>query len=175
MNDIAGHMGITHIDRGSLEYLISEHGCSSFLDVGCGPGGQVKEAKTLGMKALGIDRDPSVLFENCLNCDFHQCPVLLPFKFDVVWSVEVAEHIDEDKSDNFLRSCVENCSNIFILTASNNPRPALHVNCQARDYWIERVVSMGMKLRSDIYAEILKRSTMKREFLIENGMVFSWS
>ena len=43
-----GHCYITHVDRGSLEYLGSRKGCESLLDVGCGIGGQVQEALSMG-------------------------------------------------------------------------------------------------------------------------------
>ena len=53
-NHLGGHMGITHVDRGILQYFKSK-GCQSYLDIGCGPGGMLDEAYNLGYYVQGID------------------------------------------------------------------------------------------------------------------------
>ena len=42
---LGGHAGITHTDQGVLKFFQENHNIKSILDVGCGPGGQVFEAK----------------------------------------------------------------------------------------------------------------------------------
>lgn len=61
---LGGHMNKVHVDRGSLIYMRDILGCSNMLDIGCGPGWQVKLASDLGYGlACGIDGDWTVLPE----------------------------------------------------------------------------------------------------------------
>ena len=58
---LGGHCGTTHIDTGALRYFYDIHNCRRLLDVGCGPGGQVKAARDIGYThCAGIDGDPAV-------------------------------------------------------------------------------------------------------------------
>ena len=167
-----GHCYITHTDRGSLEFLGSRKGCESLLDVGCGIGGQVQEALSMGWGAFGIDVDLDALgAPNVALIDLAQQPVVFHEKFDVVWSVETAEHIPEEFEDNYLTTLVENCRRYLVMTASNIKMP-LHVNCKPRDYWIEQLKKKNMWYDSLGYEKILEHSTMEREFLQDTGMFF---
>ncbi len=68
------------------------------LDIGCGAGIFLKSFKKLGARAYGVDIDrekirkvPFAVYGNAEQ---------LPFKddvFDIVWSHEVLEHVDDDK------------------------------------------------------------------------------
>jgi 2-polyprenyl-3-methyl-5-hydroxy-6-metoxy-1,4-benzoquinol methylase len=53
---LGGHNGLTHLDEGALTWL-KQLGHTSFLDIGCGPGGMVELAEQLGFKVLGVDGD----------------------------------------------------------------------------------------------------------------------
>lgn len=170
---LGGHGSLTHTDRGALSYF-RELGCKSMLDVGCGPGDQVAEAISLGYRALGIDGDWTLQGPPYLLVgDFTKGRISLPWKFDLVWSVEVAEHVAKRYEQNFLRTCLDNCKGYFVLTASTNPWPRLHVNVRSREYWVGRMAQLGWRVRDDVLQPMLERSTMKREFLRTTGMVFS--
>ena len=54
---LGGHKNKTHLDEGTIDYLIKKFKPKSFLDIGCGPGGMVKIATNKGLKARGIDGD----------------------------------------------------------------------------------------------------------------------
>ncbi len=58
---LGGHFGVTQVDEGVLDCLIAERGVASVLDVGCGPGGMLDLARRRGLRALGVDGDPSVV------------------------------------------------------------------------------------------------------------------
>jgi len=166
-----GCQGITHIDNGALEWMDSK-GCKSLLDVGCGTGGQVQAALDMGWGAFGIDVDDTVhgdrniaLIDLCVN------PVIFHKPFDLVWSVETAEHIPEEYEDNFVETLTSNSESYIILTASMYSL-ASHVNCKPRDYWISRIEEEGFNYSEELYQELLKHSTMKREFIKHTGMIF---
>ena len=167
-----GCQGITHIDNGALEWMDSK-GCKSLLDVGCGTGGQVQAALDMGWGAFGIDVDDTVhgdrniaLIDLCVN------PVIFHKPFDLVWSVETAEHIPEEYEDNFIETLTSNSESYIILTASMADSQAAHVNCKPRDYWISRIEKEGFNYSEELYQELLKHSTMKREFIKHTGMIF---
>lgn len=173
-NYAGGNANITHQDVGSLKYLDSI-GCRSMLDVGCSTGDQVKNALDLGWGAFGIDVDDHVIFEkkvpNCALIDLAVNPVIFHKPFDVVWSVEVAEHIPEEFADKFVETLVKNCDKYLILTANNTPG-VYHPNPQPLSYWIEKIEAQGLKHSDKLKENILEHSTMEREFLRVNGMFF---
>ena len=168
-------MSVTHTDVGALEFLEAK-GAFSLLDVGCGPGGQVQEAMNRGWSAFGIDVDVSLLEgkgpPNVAIIDLADQPVIFHEPFDVVWSVEVAEHIPEQFEKNYITTLVENCKEYLVLTASNIPMP-LHFNCKPREYWITQIEKGGLNYNEGLLKQLLESSTMKREFLQETGMVFN--
>ena len=101
-------MSVTHTDVGALEFLESR-GALTLLDVGCGPGGQVQEAMNRGWKAFGIDVDVDLLKDgppNVAIIDLADQPVIFHQPFDVVWSVEVAEHIPEQFEKNYIKGTI---------------------------------------------------------------------
>ena len=169
-----GSLGITHTDKGAIKWL-SNKGCDTLLDVGCSTGGQVSLAIEQGWKAFGLEVDPRVINGQANVALINCCvtPVIFHHPFDVVWSVEVAEHIPAMYEYKYLTTLVENCGKYLILTASQKEENMpLHVNCKPLDYWVEKIEGMGMQYNGKLYKELLKHSTMKREFLKETGMMF---
>lgn len=166
-----GSEGITHVDEGVLGFLASR-GSRTMLDVGCGPGGQVHAALDMGWGAFGIEVDDTVAGgRNVALIDLCVHPVILPAPVDLVWSVEVAEHVPPEHEPNFIRTLTANSSRHIILTANQNPNH-VHVNCQPREHWIKQVEEQGFRHDGGLLKEILSASTMKREFLTTTGMVF---
>ena len=64
---LGGHKNITHLDEGALDHMMRILNVKSMLDIGCGPGGMVKLAKSKGLDAYGIDGDFSVERDNHEN------------------------------------------------------------------------------------------------------------
>ena len=60
---LGGHCFRTHLDQGCLEMMIREYGVTSMLDVGCATGGMVDCAVELGLRAHGIEGDPTLKYE----------------------------------------------------------------------------------------------------------------
>jgi len=128
-----------------------------------------------GWKAFGIDVDVSLLDQgppNVAIIDLADQPVIFHEPFDVVWSVEVAEHIPEQFEKNYITTLVENCKEYLVMTASNIPMP-LHFNCKPREYWITQIEKGGLNYNEGLLRQLLESSTMKREFLRDTGMVFN--
>jgi hypothetical protein len=132
-------------------------------------------AQDLGYSAIGIDGDPALAGKpGVLLCDLTKHHVHLPTRCDLVWCVEVAEHIEMSSVPRLLETCVGNCRQYLVFTASQNAGPKWHVTLKPMKWWSQLISAMGMQSRPDILNLMLAQSTMEREFLKENGRVYSW-
>lgn len=169
---LGGHLGITHVDEGALNYFISEFKIKSFLDIGCGPMGMVHLAKQKGLYALGIDGDPALNFsENFLKHDFTTGELVLDQKFDLAWSVEFLEHIEEKYINNFMAT-FKLCKFVFITHALPGKPGHHHVNCQPPEYWINVFQKNNFEFEVNTTSTLKNVSTMKREFAKTTGKFF---
>lgn len=168
-----GSCGVTHTDVGLLSWFREEHGLDSFLDIGCGPGGQVAAAEDLGYRAFGIDVDITLYRQpHVALCDLCVKPIILPARADLVWSVECAEHIPPDCVESYITTLQDNANFAIVMTASQMVAE-LHVSVHPVEWWIERMTDGGLcEYDTDSSRIIAEHSSMQREFLRETGMIF---
>ena len=174
------HLGVTHIDEGALRYMIEAFGVNSMFDIGCGPGGQVKLAKALGVEAWGIDRDPafrslSITTEGNVVHDFTAGPLpvlaIAPLaSIDLGWCVEFLEHIPEDALPNVWPT-LRQCRYLMLTAAPPGHGGVGHVNEQPWDYWRVLFEQQGYVVAQTATAELRKASSMERNFIRERGYV----
>ncbi len=168
---LGGHCRTTHVDRGVLEFLVGRFEVTSALDLGCGPGGTLEIFRDLGIAALGIDADPSLVAPpgcEISRHDFHD-GVPVTGIFDLGWMVECLEHIAEFCLP-YVFETLRRCRVVFITSSEGNiPR---HLNPQKPDYWIERFEREGFQLDSTTTDLAREASTMEREFSRKTGLVF---
>lgn len=164
---------MTHIDEGSLDYLIQKFRATSFLDIGCGPGGMVTLAKERGLDALGIDGDPNILDTfNLIRHDFTEGPIILPETYDIGYSVEFLEHVEEEYLENIF-SAFKKCRVVLITHAlPGNVEGHHHVNLQTEEYWIHAFENNGFIYDEPSTLEIRIASTMRKQFVGKTGKVF---
>lgn len=172
---LGGHANITHVDEGLLRYFIHAYNMDSFLDIGCGPGGMVKEAKDCGCRVLGIDGDFTLEYDDELRDDivlhdFTMGQLHLNEQFDLGWSVEFLEHIEEQYLPNVFH-VFKQCR-FIMCTASTDGKNHFHQNAQPREYWIEKFKENGFAYREDDMDNIRSASTMKRNFINDTGMLY---
>ena len=174
---LGGHLNKTHTDRGTLNYLIRIFGIQSMLDIGCGPGDMVQIAQDRGIDVMGVDGDYSlagVWAEKNIPvvcCDLSEGTPTIDRKFDLAWSVEFLEHVEEKYQDNYMK-LFEKC-NYVVCTAAPPGYPGHHhVNCRDQDYWIGVFGRYGFVFSPDITAAIRRESTMQKPFLARTGMFF---
>lgn len=181
---LGGHLGKTHVDSGVLLYF-HELGCHTIIDVGCGPGGQVRSAIDLGYdRVLGVDGDPSLVKKHWNDDahfvlhDFQNESYVPEFKPDLIWSCEFVEHVKPEYVDNFLKTF--DTSQRYVVFTHAKPifkkgkrlTNKWHFNEQESDYWIEQMKRYGWVKNESMTLEAKRRSTMKRKFFKETGMVF---
>lgn len=137
-----------YISRGSkrsaekiVPYVLSSiEGIKSVLDVGCGAGAWLAVWKGHDVKVLGIDGDyvnrdylfidPKEFMPADLSKGFN-----LERKFDLVQSLEVAEHLPESSADLFVESLCKHGTMILFSAAPPGQGGDNHVNEQPYEYW----------------------------------------
>lgn len=115
----------------------------SGIDIGCGVGTWLKALKDLGIeKVLGIDgpwvdSEELVIPRDCfLSHDFNKDSNLdIKERYDIVICLEVAEHIDVGKAQEFIRLLCD-LSDIILFSAAIPGQGGIgHVNEQWPSYW----------------------------------------
>jgi hypothetical protein len=169
---LGGHEDITQLDEGALDYLVERYGAKTMVDVGCGPGGMLHYARLRGLDALGVDGDATVARDvpGVVEHDYAEGPLDLG-PFDLGWSVEFVEHVDEAHVNNFMAT-FRGCQTVFITAAPPGQPGYHHVNCQKAEYWVERFRSVGFVLDDEGTEGVRAASTMWSRFTENTGMVF---
>lgn len=124
---------------------------SSVLDVGCGLGTWVKACVELGVSdALGVDGN--YVNQDQLHCDrerFTPGDVAKPFtlnrSFDLVMSLEVAEHIPEERAEYYLDNITSHGDVVLFGAAVPHFGGKHHVNEQWQSYWVNKFDMRGYK------------------------------
>jgi SAM-dependent methyltransferase len=174
---LGGSQEVTHLDEGVFGYLVGRFGIRSFLDIGCGPGGMVQVAARSGLSATGIDGDPLARLHfaptgnELIVHDFAAAPIVVDRRYDLAWSVEFLEHVEERFQDNYLPA-FQAAQYVFCTAAPPGKGGYHHVNCRDASYWQNVFAGHGFTLDRETTAYLRRISTMPREFVRETGMFF---
>lgn len=171
---LGGHQNETHIDRGALDHLIQKFGVKSYLDVGCGPGGMVELAHEMGLQSFGIDGDFTLERQDpsrYLLHDYTKGPAPIAPLWDIGWSCEFLEHVEEQYMDNYMDTFTK-CKRIVVTHAFPGQGGHHHVNEQDPNYWFQQFGRRGFLLDMVTTDEVRKASTMQQRYIRVSGMVF---
>jgi len=158
---------------GLWRYLVERFAVTSMLDVGCGEGHAVAFFRRLGVVAHGIDglrRNIDRAVTPIALHDLLQGPYYMPV--DLVWSCEVAEHIDPDRVGHYIDT-LANGRIVAMTHALPGQGGHNHVNCQPASYWISLMGKRGysVALFNDSYRHIAARD-MASNYFTKSGLVF---
>lgn len=176
---LGGHLDRTHVDQGAFDFITTKYSIASMIDIGCGPGGMYHLAKAADIDWRGIDGDytlkhPEEIKSLVTIHDFANIGnpwQMLDHRFDLAWSVEFLEHVEERYVPNFMR--MFNLAEYAVVTAA--PPGAgghHHVNCRLEDYWIGVFAANNFRYDHKISMELRKKSTMTKGFMAKTGMFF---
>jgi cyclopropane fatty-acyl-phospholipid synthase-like methyltransferase len=171
---LGGHQNETHIDDGALSLMINKFNVKSYLDIGCGPGGMVELAASKGLKVLGIDGDFTLTRDNpehYLLHDFTTGPAPIDDLWDMGWSCEFLEHVEEKYMDNYM-DAFKKCKRIVVTHAFPGQGGHHHVNEQEPNYWFNQFGSRGFLLDNTITDELRRASTMEQRYIRTSALVF---
>ena len=182
INIINEHAGSTNIDIGLVPFLKKNSNIKSILDVGCGPGGNVNYCHKLGFDAYGIDGDKETLpkYPNFEYVDYRYYSSNFKGPFDLCWSVEFAEHIEEQYIDNFLID-YKKCKALIFTAAPKGWGGEGHVNEQDESYWINKLERSGFRLNPEYTKGIRETSILTfngqvrrkiKQFIQNRGLYF---
>lgn len=176
---LGGHLGRTWTDPGVLEWAKDRLQVQKMIDVGCGPGGMKSVAENLGIKWQGIDGDPKLPdVSGLMRWDFTKGspPLQDTDHWDLGWSVEFLEHVEEKYQENYMQ-VFDRCQYLILTAAPPGWGGHHHVNEKDQDYWINRFESRGFCFMGRSTEQMRDHSTMKihtkgSSFMQNTGMFF---
>jgi len=123
---------------------------TSVLDIGCAKGTWLSAWQESGVgEIMGVDgsyvaTDELVIpRERFVAADLSQ-PIDLHRKFDLVQSLEVAEHIRSEAADQFVENLVRHSAGVVLFSAAPPGQGGeFHVNEQPYDYWRDKFRAHG--------------------------------
>jgi SAM-dependent methyltransferase len=152
----AGHVGgyIQGGDPGSWcphlwQWVVREFRVRSVLDIGCGEGHSTHFFQQLGCDVLGVDGCEQAVADSVIPGytvlhDFADGPFIPKRNFDLIWSCEFLEHVDEEYVPNILTTFA--AARVILLThAFSGQRGHHHVNCRPSSYWIGLLEGTGFE------------------------------
>jgi SAM-dependent methyltransferase len=150
----------------------------SVVDVGCGNGvllaGVPGDIKVLGIEGSENGVKQSLVENSKILCHDLRTELNIQDRFDLVVSIEVAEHIEPKYADTFVDNLII-LGDTIILTASNEQSP-YHFNCQPKDYWVglfnKRFFERDIKTETTIVSVLENTIDSSRDYLYKNMMVF---
>lgn len=114
----------------------------SVLDVGCATGTWLRAWLDTGVGEIQgvdgdyVDRSRLRIEGKCFRSADLSQPLVLGRRFDLVQSLEVAEHIDESCADRFVQNLVDHSRGLVLFSAAPPGQGGeYHINEQPLEYW----------------------------------------
>ena len=175
------HGGGTNVDIKALRYAKEKWNAQTMIDIGCGTGGQVFEALKLGMDAYGVDGTNEIpKSNNFQQVDYMIASSNFDMDFDIGWSVEFVEHVDEKYIPIFMKD-FQKCKRVILTAAPPFWGGKNHVNEQTEIYWVKVFKEHGFDINLEETMSIRKASVTlmnseirkdRQQFVKIRGLVF---
>ncbi|WP_147125830.1 methyltransferase domain-containing protein [Shimia ponticola] len=140
----------TRVARNLASLLIKYHQPKSVIDLGCGMGFFLSAMKVHGADIHGVD-GPWVADLDCAVDDsvytIHDlnAPYRTEKRYEMASSLEVAEHLNAERSDDFVAELTALSDYVLFSAAIPGQKGAGHINCQWQGNWAERFASHGYR------------------------------
>jgi len=149
----------------------------SVVDVGCGTGVWLNAFRDNGVNhLLGIDhltKSDVLEIPKSEFMDFDLClPLRLDRKFDLVVSLEVAEHLPKDSAEVFVESLVSLGEVVLFSAAIPYQQGFHHVNEQWPEYWAELFAAKGFIPVDCIRARVWRNESVE-PFYSQNTLLYA--
>jgi SAM-dependent methyltransferase len=155
------------------DWLVFVRGVRSVLDVGCGEGQALDHFAELGCRVIGVDgveQEGGVI----LCHDYTQGPLTIQEEFDLAWSCEFVEHVEEAYVACFLATF--RAARAVLMTHAEPGQPGHHhVNCQPAEYWKGAMAAAGFRYDEEFTREARGRAALNRNpinHFARAGLVF---
>jgi len=161
-----------------LPILTKYFAIKSIIDIGSGNCGFLKAAMEMGITdVIGVDGnwiDNLMIPKKYFKTSNLRLPFKLDREFDLVVSLEVAEHINETFAETFIETLTGLGDTILFSAARVGQGGVNHVNCQPFEYWEKIFNSFNfVKLSSCNIQNVLKNNkTVNDLWQTKNSMMY---
>lgn len=161
--------------------LLEKHPISSVVDVGAGEGYAVAWFREQGLRVTAIEGHPSAaraceqklsgagVGSRVITHDFEEGPLAIAKTWDLGWSSEFVEHVEERCLPNVL-TVLASCRLLAMTHALPGQAGTHHVNCQPPEYWRGALAAFGMEL--DMGESLRLRELTRAEFPHRTLLIF---
>jgi SAM-dependent methyltransferase len=138
--------------KGLIRHLAAELPVRSVLDVGCGRGVWLAQwlrsgaTDIVGVDGPYVDVERLAISRSAFLARDVTEPFSLKRKFDLVQSLEVAEHLDPSRADTFIDNLVRHGPVILFSAAIPGQGGENHLNEQSWEYWRVKFASRQYEL-----------------------------
>lgn len=156
------------------QWFVEELRVRSVLDVGCGDGAALEVFRRLGADSVGIDgmnhEHPLIVTH-----DYTTGPSRLGrTDYDLVWSCEFVEHVEEQYIPNFMADFRR--GEMIAMTHALPGQPGWHhVNCQPSSYWQDMMERNGYELDKQLTEKGRAKARFHsnpENYFVKSGMIF---
>lgn len=144
-------------------YLVNKLNISKIIDVGCGFGYSLRYFKdVLNCSIQGVEGSAKValtsdMSEYIIHHDYTQGPFSPKEKFDLCWSCEFVEHVEQEFIGNYMET-FRSSNYIAITFAEPGQGGHHHVNENTEDYWITQFSARGFIFDQDITYKLREKA-----------------
>jgi len=137
-----------------VESLLDVFPADSVVDIGCGTGVYLREFENRGVEIMGYEGSSHAIAaaevdrKKIVQFDLRQ-PLVADRQYDLVISFEVAEHLDAQYSDTFVRTVASFGDRIVFSAAQPGQGGTDHTNEQPPECWIEKFRACGRRYEAE--------------------------
>lgn len=162
----------------AISNFAHRNGVFSIIDVGCGNGAYCMYFDSQDFYCDGFDGNPhtpEITDNKCAVVDFSEPVDMKPY--DLVVSLEVAEHIPAERESVFLDNITSISHEFIVLSWAIEGQGGVgHVNCRNNDYVIDRMRDYGFVflpketklLRQEANVSWFRKTVMAFKFKIDD-------
>lgn len=150
------------------KYIVDTLKVKNVVDVGCGFGFHSKYfSEILGLETLSIEGSEKIVELSVVpglikHHDYRTGPCTLDKTYDLCWSVEFVEHVEEKFVENFI-STFKCCRYLLMTHALPGQGGHHHVNEKNQDYWINLLKSHNFEFDLEMTENCRKIASEDRE------------
>jgi len=144
----SNHPSAARSAKALVPLLVEMTSAKTAVDVGCGTGAWVAELLAAGLTACGIDgphipRESLLIPQGAYRARDLALPIEVDQRFDLVLSLEVAEHLPVQSAAVFIHTLISLGDIIVFSAAIPNQGGPGHINEQWPEYWSELFLKEG--------------------------------
>lgn len=117
-------------------------------DFGCGIGETLRHLESPSCKVIGIEGSKAALDYSNINIHLADLskPIDLEITYDLVISMEVAEHLPKSAEGQFISNVTSHSHRAVFFSAAQPGQGGIdHINCQPKEYWAEKFSGLGFE------------------------------